>query len=133
MSLNKVIILGRLGKDPEIKTLPSGSTVSNFSLAVSESWKDKDGQKQERTEWVSGVVFGKQAENLTKYCRKGDQIMMIGRLQTREWEGKDGQKRSATEVIANTVQWFLPSKKQESKQTDFGAEPNFDNNEEIPF
>ena len=108
MSINKVILIGRLGQDPELKYTPAGQAVTTFSLATSEMWNDKNGQRQERTEWHRIVVWGKTAENCSKYLGKGRQIFVEGRLQTRSWE-KEGQKHYTTEIIANTVQ-FLGSK-----------------------
>lgn len=104
--VNKVIIVGRLGQDPEIRYTQGGSAVSNFSVATSENWTDKEGQKQERTEWHRVVVWGKAAENCAQYLGKGRQVFVEGRLQTRQWEDKDGNKRYTTEVIANTVQFL---------------------------
>jgi len=106
MSVNKVIIVGRLGQDPELKYTPSGAGVCNFSMATTESWSDKSGQKQERTEWHRIVVWGKLAELCNKYLSKGRQAYVEGRLQTRSWEGKDGQKRYTTEINATTVQFL---------------------------
>ncbi len=106
MSVNKVIIVGRLGQDPELKYTPSGAGVCNFSVATTESWADKSGQKQERTEWHRIVVWGKLAELCNQYLSKGRQAYIEGRLQTRSWEGKDGQKRYTTEINAATVQFL---------------------------
>ena len=107
MSVNKVIILGRLGQDPEIKYTPSGAAVCNFSLATSETWNDKNsGQKQERTEWHRIVVWGKLAELCNQYLAKGRQAFVEGKLQTRSWDDKSGQKRYTTEINATTVQFI---------------------------
>jgi len=106
MSVNKVILIGRLGQDPELKYTPSGTAVANFSLATSDSWTDKSGQKQERTEWHRVVVWGKLAELCNQYLAKGRQAFVEGGLQTRSWEGKDGQKRYTTEINAKTVQFL---------------------------
>lgn len=106
MSVNKVIILGRLGQDPELKYTPSGAAVCNFSLATSESWTDKAGQKQEKTEWHRIVVWGKLAELCNQYLAKGRQAFVEGKLQTRSWDDKDGTKRYSTEIMANTVQFI---------------------------
>jgi len=108
-SLNKVILIGNLGRDPEVKYLPSGQAVANFSVATNERWQGKDGKTEERTEWHRIVVFGKQAENCGEYLSKGRSVCIEGRLQTREWDDKSGQKRSTTEVVANRV-IFLGSK-----------------------
>ncbi|MCT4641629.1 MAG: single-stranded DNA-binding protein [Bacteriovoracaceae bacterium] len=107
MSVNKVIILGRLGQDPELKYTPSGAAVCNFSLATSESWTDKNsGQKNERTEWHRIVVWGKLAELCNQYLSKGRQAFVEGKLQTRSWDDKDGNKRYTTEISATTVQFI---------------------------
>ncbi len=106
MSVNKVILLGRLGQDPELKYTPGGSPVCNFSLATTESWTDKSGQKQEKTEWHRVVVWGKLAELCNQYLAKGRQCFLEGRLQTRSWDDKDGNKRYTTEILANTVQFI---------------------------
>ncbi len=107
MSVNKVILLGRLGQDPELKHTPSGAAVCNFSLATSETWNDKSsGQKQERTEWHRVVVWGKLAELCNQYLAKGRQAFVEGRLQTRSWDDKDGNKRYTTEINATTVQFI---------------------------
>ena len=106
MSVNKVMILGRLGQDPELKYTPSGTAVCNFSLATNDYWTDKSGQKQERTEWHRVVVWGKVGENCGRYLSKGRQAFVEGSLQTRQWEGKDGQKRYTTEVVARNVQFI---------------------------
>jgi single-strand DNA-binding protein len=106
MSVNKVILLGRLGQDPELKYTPGGSPVCNFSLATTESWTDKSGQKQEKTEWHRVVVWGKLAELCNQYLAKGRQAFLEGRLQTRSWDDKDGNKRYTTEILASTVQFI---------------------------
>ncbi len=106
MSVNKVILVGRLGQNPEIRYTPSGAAVANFSVATSESWNDKTGQKQERTEWHRIVVWGKLAELCNQYLTKGRQAYIEGRLQTRQWQDKDNQTRYTTEVQAQTVQFL---------------------------
>ena len=121
MSVNKVIIVGRLGQDPELKYTPSGAGVCNFSVATTESWADKSGQKQERTEWHRIVVWGKLAELCNQYLSKGRQAYIEGRLQTRSWEGKDGQKRYTTEINAATVQ-FLGGAAGASKDASAGSQ-----------
>lgn len=106
MSLNKVMILGRLGQDPELKYTPSGAAVCNFSVATTESWTDKSGQKQERTEWHRIVVWGKLGELCNQYLSKGRQAFVEGTLQTRSWEAQDGSKRYTTEINAKNVQFI---------------------------
>lgn len=97
-SLNKVILIGNLGRDPELKTTPSGQTVARFSLATTETWKDPDGEKQSKTEWHSVVVWGKQAEIAEKYLRKGKQVMIEGRIQYREYTDQAGVKKTVSDI-----------------------------------
>lgn len=106
MSVNKVILIGRLGQNPEIRFTPSGAAVANFSVATNETWLDKAGQKQERAEWHRVVVWGKLAELCGQYLTKGRQAYIEGRLQTRQWQDKDGQTKYTTEVQAQTVQFL---------------------------
>lgn len=101
--INKVILIGNLGRDPEVRYTPSGQAVANFTVATNEAWTDKAGQKQERTEWHRVVVWGKAAENCGEYLSKGRQVYVEGRLQTREWTNKEGAKQFTTEVVANPV------------------------------
>ena len=155
--INKVIIVGRLGSDPEVKTLSSGQSVARFNVATSESWTGKDGQKQERTEWHRVVVWNKLAELCGKYLTKGRQVYAEGRLQTNSWEDQQGQKRYTTEVNANIIEFLGGRGDQQSQPSyagatagvtaeatvgantttadtqDFGAEPSFDSTEEMPF
>jgi single-strand DNA-binding protein len=102
-SVNKAILIGNLGRDPELKYTQSGQAVTNFSIATNERWKDKNGETQERTEWHRIVVWGKTAENCVQYLEKGRSVYVEGRLQTREYEDKDGIKRNTTEIVANQV------------------------------
>ena len=100
--VNKVILLGNLGKDPEIKYMPNGNAVANITLATSETWNDKSsGEKQEKTEWHRVVFFGKLAEIVGQYLKKGSKIYVEGKLQTRKWQGQDGQDRYTTEVVVD--------------------------------
>ncbi len=129
MYLNKVILFGRLGQDPELRALPSGTQVASFSIATNRVYKDKNGQKQEQTDWHNIVLFGRQAELAQQYLKKGDTVLIEGRLQTRSWEGQDGQKRYRTEVIADRMQFgprstgsSVPEPVQDIKG-DEGAEP----------
>jgi single-strand DNA-binding protein len=102
--VNKVILIGNLGKDPEVRYTPDGRAVANFNIATSESWTDKaTNEKKEKTEWHRIVVWGKTAENCAEYLSKGRQVYIEGRLQTREWTNKEGQKQYSTEVVANPV------------------------------
>jgi single-strand DNA-binding protein len=103
--LNKVFLIGNLGRDPEVRSTPSGQPVANFTLATSRRWKDKSGQRQEQTEWHNIVVWGKQAEIAGQYLTKGKQIFVEGRLQTRSWEDKtSGEKKYRTEVVCDNFQ-----------------------------
>lgn len=103
MGVNKWIGVGNLGKDPEIKFLNNGNAVCNFSLACNEQWKDKDGEKQQRVEWVRVVAWGKLAENAAQYLGKGRQCYVEGKLQTRKWADQDGVERWTTEVVARDI------------------------------
>ena len=100
-SVNKVILIGNLGKDPEVRHTQSGSTVATFSIATNESWNNKEGQREERTEWHRVVVFGKLADICGQYLKKGKQVYIEGRLQTRSWDDRDGNKRYTTEIVAS--------------------------------
>jgi single-strand DNA-binding protein len=110
MSVNKAILVGRLGGDPEVRYTGAGTPVANFSIATSEHWTDRDGQKQERTDWHKIVVWKKLAEICGKHLAKGRQVYIEGRMQTREWKDREDNRRFTTEVIATTVR-FLDSKK----------------------
>jgi len=146
--INKVIIVGRLGQDPEMKAVGQGSTVTRLSVATSENWVDKNGQKQERTEWHRITVWGKLAELCGKYLAKGRMVYVEGKLQTRSWED-NGQKKYATDIVASTVQ-FLGGGNATANNgqsidhsagqgggdfnfSDFGPEPSFNQSEDIPF
>jgi single-strand DNA-binding protein len=109
MSLNKVLIIGNLGKDPEVRFTPGGRAVARFPVATSEVWSDQEGQRQERTEWHNVVVWGKQAETCGQYLSKGRQVFLEGSIRSRQYDDKDGNKRYITEVIAQRVQ-FLGSR-----------------------
>ncbi|MCE9679266.1 single-stranded DNA-binding protein [Shewanella sp. AS1] len=99
--VNKVILVGNLGQDPEVRYMPSGSAVANITVATSESWKDQQGQQQERTEWHRVVIFGKLAEIAGEYLRKGSQVYLEGKLQTRKWQDQSGQDKYTTEVVVD--------------------------------
>jgi len=101
MSVNKVILVGRLGRDPETRYTGGGQAVANFSVATDESYKDKAGERQKRTEWHKIVVWGKQAEIAQQYLKKGSLIFIEGRIQSREWQDKEGQKRTSFEIVAS--------------------------------
>ena len=102
-SVNKVILIGNLGRDPEVRYTQNGTAVANFTLATNEVWNDKSGERQERTEWHRIVVWGKQAEIAREHLSKGKQVYIEGSLQTRQWDDREGNKRSTTEVKANRV------------------------------
>jgi single-strand DNA-binding protein len=103
--INKVILIGNLGADPEVRYSPSGSAVANVRLATTDSWRDRQsGEQQERTEWHRVVMFGKLGEIAGEYLHKGSKVYIEGRLQTRKWQGQDGQDRYTTEIVANDMQ-----------------------------
>lgn len=105
MDLNRAIIAGNLTRDPEIRSLPSGAKVCNFSIATNRVWKDKDGAQQKSTDFHNIVVFGRQAETSAQYLKKGQQVLVEGRIQTRSWEDQKGEKKYRTEIIADRVQF----------------------------
>lgn len=139
--MNKVILLGRLGNDPELKYLASGSAVANFTLATNESYTDKTGQKVQKAEWHRIVVFGKAAEHCAQYLKKGSQALLEGKLQTRSWDDKQsGGKRYMTEIVAFNVQFLskpsaqIPSDESETQwTTPTNAPAAVGNNEDLPF
>jgi single-strand DNA-binding protein len=102
-SVNKVILVGNLGRDAELRYTPGGAAVATLNMATTEVWNDKQGQRQEKTEWHRVILWGKQAESLQEYLTKGKQIYVEGRLQTRQWDDKDGNKRYTTEVKADRI------------------------------
>jgi len=107
--VNKVLIIGNLGQDPEVRYMPNGNAVANFTVATSESWQDQQGQKQDRTEWHRIVIYRKLAEIAGQYLHKGSKVYLEGKLQTREWQDQQGQKRYTTEIICHEMQ-MLDSK-----------------------
>ncbi|MGD8559253.1 MAG: single-stranded DNA-binding protein [Gammaproteobacteria bacterium] len=143
--INKVILIGNLGADPEVKYMPSGDPVTNIRLATSETWKDKStGENVEKTEWHRVVFFKRLAEIAGEYLKKGSKVYVEGRLQTRKWQGQDGQDRYTTEIVANEMQMLdsrggsAPmnnggaSNKQPAMASDAGSSaPDFD--DDIPF
>ena len=140
--INKVIIVGNLGADPDSRAMPSGNAVTNISVATSESWNDKDtGEKQEKTEWHRVVFFNRLAEIAAQYLRKGSQVYVEGKIQTRKWEDKEGNERWTTEIVANQMQMLgdrmsseisndNASSSQSSSDNDFSTD-EFD--DDIPF
>ncbi len=119
MSLNKCMIIGNLGRDPELRYTAGGQAVSQFSVAVNRNYRDPQGEWQEDTEWFRVVAWGQLAERTAEYLRKGRKVYVEGRLQTRQWEGQDGQKRYTTELIANTV---TPLDQRPREEAEPGAE-----------
>jgi len=103
-SVNKVILIGNLGKDPETRYLPSGDAVTNISVATTDTWKDKSGEKQEHTEWHRVAFFGKTAEIAGEYLKKGSPVYVEGRIRTRKWQDKEGQDRYSTEIVGDRMQ-----------------------------
>jgi single-strand DNA-binding protein len=121
--INKVILIGNLGKDPEVKYMPSGDAVSSFSIATTESWKDKEtGDKVEKTEWHNIVAFKRIAEVCGEYLRKGSQVYIEGKLQTRKWQDRDGNDRYTTEIRVGKMQML--GSRPESRQSQGQSEPD---------
>lgn len=132
-SLNKVQLIGRLGADPETRSMPNGSAVTNVRIATSEAWKDKQtGDWQERTEWHSVAFFGRLAEVAAEYLRKGSQCYVEGKLRTRKWQDRDGNDRYTTEIVANELV-MLGGKRSEQPKQDKPAEDFNDDSDSIPF
>ena len=142
-SLNKVMLIGNLGRDPEVRYMPSGGAMCNISIATTDNWTDKSsGEKREKTEWHRIVMFGKQAELAEQYLKKGSPLYIEGRLQTRKWTTKEGEDKYTTEVIADRMQFlgrrgedsFGESSQSKSKADSSEGTPSFpDEEEEIPF
>lgn len=130
--LNKVMIIGNLGKDPEMRFTANGSAVANFSVAVSRQYSAGDGERREETEWFRVVAWNKLAELCNQYLQKGRRVYVEGRLQTRSWDGQDGQKRYSTEVIANEVQFLDRAasgvEAREGGEGEFSSDPD-----DLPF
>jgi len=130
-SMNKAMVIGRLGKDCEMRFMPSGKAVANFSIATSESWKDKTtGEKQEKTEWHNIVMWRTLAETAEKLLKKGMQVYIEGRLQTRQWNDKDGNKRSTTEIVADQ---FVILQRRDQNQQNSGDSNEGTNSSDLPF
>ncbi|GBE06960.1 single-stranded DNA-binding protein [bacterium BMS3Bbin11] len=148
--VNKVILVGNLGKDPEVRFAPSGSAMANITVATTESWKDKQtGEKQEKTEWHRVVFFNRLAEIVGEYLKKGSQVYIEGRIQTRKWQGQDGQDRYTTEIVANEMQmlgsrsgggdtaWNAPQDsapaQQQADAPQASTTPSDDFDDDVPF
>lgn len=135
-NLNKVLLIGNLGADPETNHSPNGIPITNFRIATSEKWKDKEGKVQTRTDWHRVVTFGRLAEICGEYLAKGKQVYIEGRIQTKTWEDKDGNKRYVTEIIANIMQMLGRAENQQKCQA--GEEPEFSqesppDEDDVPF
>jgi len=131
-SVNKVILVGNLGADPEVRYAPSGTAVANFSLATTDQWTNKEGGKEEKTEWHKIVAFGRLGEICGEYLHKGKQVYIEGRLQTKAWEDKEGIKRYTTEIIANTMQMLGPSRKEGNSADRKNERPPVEEPQSIP-
>ncbi len=140
-SVNKVIILGNLGADPELRHTTSGQAVCEFRVATNERWQDKSGEQQERTEWHRVIVWGRQGENSARFLQKGRMVYVEGRIQTREWQDKEGNKRWTTEIVARDVVFVGGREAGAGRGSDFPpppsdtdapAETSF-SDDEIPF
>ena len=133
--INKVILVGNLGQDPETRNMPSGGAVTNISIATSEQWKDKQtGEQKERTEWHKVAFFGRLAEIAAEYLSKGSQVYVEGKLRTRKWQDRDGNDRWTTEVIADELQMLGGRAKQSEKQAQGSEVKSLDDEyDDIPF
>lgn len=134
--VNKAILLGNVGRDPELRSLQSGGAVVNFSLATSRRWKDKDGERQEQTEWHQIVAFGRTAEVIAQYVVKGSKLYVEGRIQTRSWDDKQsGEKKYRTEIVADFAQFLGDAKGQHanSEEDGRGGAPHHDDDDDLPF
>jgi single-strand DNA-binding protein len=145
--INKVILIGNLGKDPDVRYTAGGSAVANITVATSESWKDKQsGERKEQTEWHRVVLFGKLGEIAGEYLKKGAKVYIEGRLQTRKWQGQDGQDRYTTEVVASDMQMLdsrgqgaaafdegRPQTASREPAPEYGGPPGGDFDDDIPF
>ena len=144
MSLNKVILIGRLGREPETRYMPNGDAVCNFSIATSESWKDQSGQKKERTEWHAITLYRKLAEIAVKYLQKGSLVYLEGKIQSRKYTGKDGIERTAYDIIASEMKMLggkveggegqhNPPPPPQARQQTAAPEPQDDIDDDVPF
>ncbi len=140
-SINKVILIGNLGQDPELKYLQSGDAVCNFSIATTESWKDRDGNQQDRTEWHNIVAYKRLAEICGEYLKKGKPVYIEGKIRTRSWEDQNGVKRYTTEIIVDQMQ-MLGRRDDDAGQTSYSpqqnkqqpkASPAIDDDDDLPF
>lgn len=130
-SVNKVILIGNLGKDPELRYTPNGTAVGNFNIATNEVWTDKSGEKQTRTEWHRIVTWGKLAETCGEFLSKGKQVFVEGSIQTRSWDDKEGNKRTTTEIRAQRVVMLGKADERPAEETETSQEPVEDS--DVPF
>lgn len=140
--VNRVMLIGNLGADAELRYAQSGGAIMNLRLAVNETWKDQAGERKERTEWCTVVMFGTRAEALAKHLTKGQQVFVEGRLQTRQWEDKEGNKRSTTEIVATNLEFLGGGKRDDGARreaprpqhrTTRASEVNEPDDFDIPF
>jgi len=134
--LNKVVLIGRLGRDPETRYMPNGEAVCNFSVATSESWKDSNGQKQERSEWHNVTMYRKLAEIAGQYLTKGSQVYLEGKIQSRKYTDKNGVERTAYEIIANEMKMLGGNSQATQEQPKYpqgNAKPADDISDDVPF
>jgi single-strand DNA-binding protein len=131
--INKVILIGNLGKDPELRYTPNSKAVATFSLATTEKWKDKEGQFQEKTEWHNIVAWGKQAEICKEYLKKGSSVYVEGRLQHRSYDDKEGNKKYITEIVARTVQMLGRKGEAKEEPVSQDLESSAAEEEDLPF
>ena len=129
--VNKAVILGNVGDDPSIRYMPNGKAVANFTVATSESWKDQQGQKQERTEWHRCTAYDKLAEIIGEYIKKGSKLYLEGKLQTRKWQDQQGQDRYTTEIIVSDMQ-MLDGKPQQGSQQQQGQQQQQPQRQQAP-
>lgn len=134
--INKVILIGNLGKDPEVRYSQTGTSIASFSIATTETWKKQDGSKEEQTEWHKIVAFGRLGEICGEYLSKGSKVYLEGRLQTRKWEDKDGNTRYTTEIVAREMKMLSPRGASDNNNTQYNEEPPFPEQtmgDDVPF
>lgn len=136
-SVNRVIIVGNLGRDPEIRYMPSGEAVCNFSVATTDEWKGKDGSKQSKTEWHNIIIYRKLAEIAGEYLKKGSQVYLEGKIETKKWNDKEGNERSTVQIVCDEMKMLGNSSKPEPKNADTNSNnarySNEEMNDNIPF
>lgn len=130
--MNKAILIGHVGKKPEIKNTQTGGILATFSLATTERWRDKQGTKQERTEWHNVTAFGRTAEVIAEYVKKGDKLAIEGRIQTDKWMAEDGTNRYSTKIILDKMEMLGGAKAKPQQQDNFAPQPDFVD-DDIPF